>query len=140
MNGRRGGNEKRGDEPNFERNDKSAELKALEGKAHDSRIENEEIGDSEKKKKKRKKERARDGENESSKKKKHKTENTDLPNPDEDPSLTDQARKGEPRAYIYTYWTSHILTTLLPQPSDTHTHNSMIRLVGNLTKLDKIGS
>jgi hypothetical protein len=97
---------KRENEPNFDHDDKSAELNVLEGRAHDSLIENEEIGDSEKKKKKkkRKKERAQDGEYESSKEKKHKAGNTDLPNPDEDPSLTDQARKGElPRAYIHIH-------------------------------------
>jgi len=90
---------KRENEPNFDHDDKSAELNVLEeGRAHDSPIENEEIGDSEKKKK-RKKERAQDGEYGSSKEKKHKTGNTDLPNPDEDPSLTDQARKALRYAY-----------------------------------------
>lgn len=65
--------------------------KSKNGRVHDTFIENGGLGNSEKKKRK---DRAHLGDDEPMKKKR-KTSNTDFPSPDEDTTLTDQARKGE---------------------------------------------
>jgi hypothetical protein len=70
------------------------EDESKERTAHDTSLENEKIGIS-MKKKKRRMEKTQDVEDGARKKKKRKTGSTGFPDPAEDASLADQARKGE---------------------------------------------
>lgn len=71
----------------------NAEDESKERTAHDTSLENQELGNS--KKKKREMEKTQDVEDGARKKKKRKTGSTGFPDPAEDAWLTDQARKGE---------------------------------------------